>query len=104
MLCPTRPVVGTTEKAGAVTATDQPTPAIVRQRDIQDLDGTPRRCWYFAWKGQRYSLAEAAGEPSMLVDEGSLGWGYVHEDQRDQVLEAFRAEWRAGNLDCTPRE
>ena len=82
----------------------KPKPAIIRQGDIKDLDGTPRRCWLFTWRGQLYHLAESAGEPSMLMDEGSLGWGYVPEDQRDQVVEAFRAEWRVGNLDNTPKE
>ena len=72
-------------------------PAIRRQVDVTDLTGVPRRAWEFDHQGQLYYLAEGAKEPTMLVKKGPAQWEYVPPEQRDQVLDAFRAEWAKGN-------
>ena len=81
---------------------DQSARAIVRQKNTTDLDGTPRGCWEFTGRGQLYYLAEAEGEPQMLVKKGPARWEYVPPEHWDQVLDAFRAEWAKGNRTDKP--
>ena len=68
---------------------------------MTDLSRTVRRAWELDYQGQLYYLREADQQPVILVKKGSM-WEYVPPEQREWVLEAFRAEWRKGNRDDGP--
>ena len=77
--------------------------SVTRQADVKDVTGTWRKAWVFTHQGETYRISEAAEGLIMLILEGDF-WKSVQPDQQGKVLEALRAEWRAGNVEDTPKE
>ena len=77
--------------------------SVTRQADVKDVTGTWRKAWFYTYQGETYRISEAAEGLIMLIQKGDF-WKSVQPDQQGEVLEALRAEWRAGNVDNTMKD